>query len=207
MYYIIPIISIILLLIIFKLYYQENYDNNVNELNYEIKNDNPNIIIDNIQKCQSSVKPGNYFYSNDNISNFNSNILNLNKFYKIKYNNDIIDFQSKTRDISLDKIKDQKCFPSRKEAIKSEPDNWQYKNDFIMNGAKIFNNVVGFDRLNIPFNRSINNDDINQNVYSKSINNVEIKRNTCTNQISCNVEPDDIREGLGYPGRYYRENN
>lgn len=206
MYYIIPIISIILLLLIFKLYYQENYDNNVNEIDYEINNENPNIIVDNIQKCQSSVKPGNYFYSNDNISNFNSNVLNLNKFYEIKYNRDIIDFQSKPKDISLNDIKNQKCFPSRKEAIKSEPDNWQYKNDFIMNGAKIFNNVVGFDRLNVPFNKFID-DDTNQDAYSISINNVEIDRNTCSNQISCNIDPDDIREGLGYPGKYYRENN
>jgi len=195
MYYIISIISIILLIIIFKLYYRENFDNNIDESNIQLCR--PNIIVDNIQKCQSSpIKPANYYYSNDNTPNFLSNILNLNKFYEIKYSNDVIDIQPNIKDISLEKIKNQKCFPSRKDAFKSEPDDWQYVNDFVMNGAKLFDNVVGFDKLNIPYDKYFDNDD-NQDYYYKS----------CSNQISCNIQPDDIREGLGYPGQDYREYN
>lgn len=160
-------------------------------------------LTDYVDKCSvSNVKPGNYYLEDENTANFRSNVLNINKFYKIDHgvpgSYDGLDSSNLSdlfnKQTTLNKIEEQKCFPDRRVRGNTEtckPDNWNYKNEFMMNGGNIFGNVVGFDSLNSGF--AMYND---QNL---------MVTNDCLTKEDCARKPDDIRMGLGYPNEKQRE--
>ena len=59
-----------------------------------------------------------------------------------------------------------------------------------MNGGNVVGNVVGYDTLNTGYS-----------IYNDKATSVS---KDCQNDINCNVPPDDIRFGLGYPNKEYR---
>jgi len=170
-------------------------------------------LVDYVDKCDTktdNVKAGNYYVEDDNSANFMSNVLNINKFYdinnKVPGNYDGLDgSQLDKKDIHekyspqfLNKIEDQTCFPKRNlepsekdNTIPVKPDNWNYRNELPMNGGSVVGSVVGYDSLNSGFTMFDQNE--------KLIN------TRCSVGENCSREPDDIRFGLGYPNKEYKE--
>lgn len=184
-----------------------DYSESENSKNKEDKKEHFNNcyleLTDYVDKCSASkVKPGNYYLEDENTANFKSNVLNINKFYQIENgipgSYDGLDSANLSnlfnKQSTLNKVEAQKCFPDRRVHNNTEickPDNWNYKNEFAMNGGNIFGNVVGFDSLNTGF--AMYND---QNLTVT---------NNCLTKEDCSRKPDDIRMGLGYPNEKQRE--
>ncbi len=85
---------------------------------------------DKIEKFDNNdnnkVKPNNYFISDNNINDFESNIVDSDKFYSLDFDN----VNNNTRN---DNINNNKSV------------TWEYKNEKPINGGAIFNNVYGFN--------------------------------------------------------------
>lgn len=166
-------------------------------------------LVDYVDKCTDSVKPGNYFIENENTANFKSNVLNVHKFYNRNEGSyDGLDAQQLSELIPknypekqeendpafLKKIEDQTCFPKRDIRDNTQlvkPDNWNYKNELPMNGGQILNGIVGYDSLDDAYA-----------IYSQNRTTVSPK---CDTPVDCSKPADDIRCGLGYPNQVYRE--
>lgn len=177
----------------------ENFDNNCSSKSFLE-------LVDYVNKCDDKnvIRPGNYYATDENTSNFKSNVLNVNKFYNRNeqipgsyegLEGEQLQNLSKT---TLNDVKDQTCFPMRnkKQNLESvQPDNWNYKNELPMNGGNILKNVSGFDNLNTGY--------------------ASYNQNTTTSNPDCGTyrgaycgrQADDIRFGLGYPNKEYRETN
>jgi len=123
-------------------YIQQDNIDNTKETEFENKN-------------ISSVQSSNTYISNDNEPNFESNVADISKFYKINYDNlnekelkstSIMDLnkENKVAEISID----QNCDTSRKS--ENIPDNWTYKGELPMNGGEM-NGIFGFDSLESQF--------------------------------------------------------
>lgn len=152
-------------------------------------------LIDYVDKCKkSNVKPNNYWVNDENSANFMSNVLNTHKFYDIDLstNDKCTDTGTNTSTYNMNKIEDQTCFPKRTgdNLEPFMPDNWNYKNELPMNGGTIVGNVVGFDSLNTGYST----------FGTENIVNLD-----CQNRVDCNLPSDDIRFGLGYPNKEYRD--
>ena len=105
-----------------------------------------------------SVEASNSYVSSDNVPNFESNVADISKFYKINYDNLNEDELKST---SIEKLK---SINSKEESKTNEesniknygrestilPDTWSYKNELPMNGGKI-NGIIGFDNLESQF--------------------------------------------------------
>jgi len=122
-------------------------------------------------KNEFPVIPSNSFLDNENTPNFESNVADTPKFYKINTNDDTSKFpdiydnlnENDLKQTSLNTLKNNnnnsniisnsknietKVNVSSNTVRQSQvnPDNWSYKNDFPMNGASM-NGIVGFDGL------------------------------------------------------------
>ena len=108
----------------------------------------------NINKVEAS----NTFISDNNTPNFESNIADISKFYKINYDN--LD-ATELKETSLTKLKtnpDQSQGQSQGQSKDQHfgrdstqmPDNWNYKNELPMNGGNM-NGIIGFDSLESQF--------------------------------------------------------
>ena len=167
-------------------------------------------LVDYVNKCDDhQVKPGNYYVTDENTSNFTSNVLNVNKFYDKNLIGDYDGLSqltpsdyvepplTKEQEVGvIDQVGNQTCFPNRNindntEIIK--PDNWKYKDEVPMNGGEFMKDLVGFDNLESAY---ANYGDI----YNKSCD-----PSLETSYSNCYAKPDDLRMGLGNPNREYRE--
>ena len=102
----------------------------------------------NINKVEAS----NTFISDNNTPNFESNVADISKFYKINYDN--LD-ATELKETSLTKLKtNPDCKVSKDEHFGRDsnpmPDNWNYKNELPMNGGNM-NGIIGFDSLESQF--------------------------------------------------------
>ena len=174
----------------------DNLDNDEeNSLNFLLNTDNDdnsfNELRDYVQKCEEpKVKAGNFYVEDENTVNFTSNVLNVNKFYNKEYDKlpgsyDGLD-GSQLSNIDMSKIQNQSCF-ANKGVTNTKNDNWNYKNDLVMNGGNLLNNIVGFDTLDNAYAS-----------YGSNDNNLSYPKQ------NCNIKPDDIRMGLGYPNESER---
>ncbi len=161
-------------------------------------------LVDYVNKCSPGrVAPGNYYVTDENNANFTSNVLNVHKFYDY---NPIGEYDGQSElspttyveqpvSNQLDKVSKQTCFNDRNTHDNTEifkPDNWSYKDDVVMNGSAFMENgLVGFDSLESAYGSYGNND---------SAPTVD----TNTNK-DCDIKQDDVRFGLGYPNKEYRE--
>ena len=105
------------------------------------------------------VSASNSYLSENNVPNFESNVADVSKFYKINYDNLN---EQELRSTSINDLK--KDFNENKNNIKEnntinpfvrksteEPDTWSYKNELPMNGGTIVNGIMGFDSLESQF--------------------------------------------------------
>lgn len=153
---------------------------------------------------KDSVKAGNYYITDENSSNFRSNVMNVQKFYNTDTNGlsydgltneqltERLNMNKLNNQKNFNKIKNQSCFPERNKPILTgkdntmidKPDNWNYKNDFVMNGGQFVGNVVGYNDLTNGY-ATFNQRDPTMVDNFKNMN--------------CQQQPDDIRMGLGLP--------
>lgn len=125
------------------------------------------------QELTSKVKSYNSYYDNNNDANFQSNVLNLNRFYQKNIQNEplILNNDNKQKGLSLENV-----------LYSYKPNTWRYNNDFVMNGAKFYNNVYGYDTLTNYYNP--------YSCYT-------IKSNNCIPSKRGGDKNDDLRMGLG----------
>jgi hypothetical protein len=125
------------------------------------------------QELTSKVKSHNAYYDNNNDANFQSNVLNINRFYQKN---------SQDEPLILNNDNKQKGLSFKNDKYDNQPKNWKYNNDFVMNGAKFYNNVYGYDTLTNYYNP-----------YSCYV----IKDNKCYPTQTGKTKDDDLRMGLG----------
>ena len=156
------------------------------------------------------IKPVNFYGETYNSSNFSSDVMDLNKFYKNNFNNKFVtpyeqnitynsielENQIKNKPINNNEFIDVKTknFTYLDRMTNDgrgtfKPDFWKYNNESMMNGAPIFNGVSGFDSMNN--NLAIYNGDN------------KIIANNCTDN-NLSLATDDLRMGMGNPGRNER---
>ena len=119
-------------------------------------------------KNEFPVIAANSFLDNENTPNFESNVADTPKFYKINNNDDTSKFansydnlnENDLKQTSLSTLKNNSNIFNKSTNVEKDiniasntvrqsqvnPDNWSYKNDFPMNGAPM-NGIVGFDGL------------------------------------------------------------
>ena len=121
------------------------------------------------EKNYNRVEPSNTFVSNMNKPNFESNVADISKFYKINYDN--LD-ENELKSTSIDSLKNQNIRhnleqnqtqnnpqkvssdihkqPEEGRQTEQVPNYWDYKNELPMNGGLI-NGIGGFDSLESQF--------------------------------------------------------
>ena len=130
------------------------------------------------------VEPGNTYLSNNNEPNFESNVADIKKFYKVNFDNLNEDQLKATSIDSLNiNIEPKECdlTPYVRKST-AEPDTWNYKNEIPMNGGQM-NGIVGFDSLESQFAiynpNKLNLQTVNENKFS-------------------NIPHDDLRKPIVY---------
>ena len=130
----------------------ENKDND-NEFMAKMKSISDSQVL-NTKEKDDSVIPSNGFLNNENVPNFESNVEDTSKFYKIQNNYDnldetdlkttsIEDLNKKSNNVGVD-IPPNHNTNTRKSEDK--PTTWEYNNELAMNGA-LMNGISGFDGL------------------------------------------------------------
>lgn len=147
-------------------------------------------------KNLNKVEASNTYVSSDNVPNFESNVADISKFFKINYDNldenDLkatsidtlksVNLDNNTNNIHLEQTKDSK--DSIKDLIEEpekpkhfgrdsqiNPDTWSYKAELPMNGGNM-NGIFGFDSLESQF-ATFNSNKLNlQNSDSNNFKNV-----------------------------------
>lgn len=144
-------------------------------------------------KNLEKVSASNSYLSDNNTPNFESNVADISKFYKVNYDN-LNENELKSTSIeSLNKISKEKVSidTNTKEPcnVKSygreatvTPDNWVYKDEMPMNGGTM-NGIAGFDSLESQFA-----------IYNPNkLNLKSIKENSFSN-----IPHDDLRKPIVY---------
>ena len=139
------------------------------------------------------VNAANSYLSDNNDPNFESNVADISKFYKLNYDN-LNEDQLKST--SIEKlIKDDKIKENTIDQIKNpdnvkhngrdsvvNPDNWAYKDEIPMNGGQM-NGIIGFDSLESQFA-----------IYNPNKLNLQ---NSSENKFN-NIPHDDLRKPIVY---------
>ncbi len=110
------------------------------------------------RKNNSDVKPNDEYASNENVPNFESNVVDISKFYNINFDNMSEDDLKKAtpicngKETNIAKISgnDSMCDGKTVRQAQELPLTWQYKNELPMNGGSM-NGIFGFDNLESQF--------------------------------------------------------
>ena len=134
-------------------------------LDFLLENKDDNEFINRMKEMSNSVEkkenlpdnkeiiPSNGYLNNENHPNFEANVEDVSKFYKIQNNYDNLD-QNELQTTSLEDLKKkseniitdiQKINPEGR-VSEDKPNVWEYKNEFAMNGGSM-NGIIGFDGL------------------------------------------------------------
>jgi hypothetical protein len=181
-----------------KLSHDNEYENNFKE-NFENTPDQ-NIkqeLLKSIQCKEPGVVASNKFIDDKNDSNFQSDVLNINKFYKKNINNSLVYHTGKEKPEGKEKIN------SFEEISKysNQPDTWKYKDEFVMNGGELLNGITGYDNLIDQYS-----------TYGKTEGQISLL-DECSTKDSCipsdrgSIINDDLRMGLGIINREIRSTN
>ena len=149
----------------------EKFDNNKENkkedksLNFLLENKDDNEFINRMKELSNSVEkkeinknendivPSNGYVNNENHPNFESNVEDVSKFYKIQNNYDNLN-ENELQTTSLEDLHKksenivteiQKVDPQVR-ISEEKPNVWEYKNEFAMNGGSM-NGIIGFDGL------------------------------------------------------------
>jgi hypothetical protein len=115
-------------------------NNNVKkEQNNNVKKE----LLKSIQCQEPGIVASNKFIDNKNDSNFQSDVLNVNRFYK-KNINDSLDYPK-----GKEKLDGEEKVNSFTEISQysNQPDTWAYKDELVMNGGELLNGITGYDNL------------------------------------------------------------
>lgn len=141
------------------------------------------------------VGASNTYVNNNNTPNFESNVADISKFFKVNYDNldenelkatsieDISKLNKEKKNITIDPQSKTPCnVKNYGRESTATPDNWVYKNELPMNGGGM-NGIIGFDSLESQF--AIYNPN-KLNLQSANDNNFE------------NIPHDDLRKPIVY---------
>jgi hypothetical protein len=145
------------------------------------------------EKNINKVMASNTFLNDNNVPNFESNVADVSKFYKVNYDN--LD-ENNLKETSLENLGRQQELTvssnvtqqftndiehnGRKSTV--NPDNWSYKNELPMNGGSM-NGVVGYDSLESQYSMFNSNQ---LNIQKSDSNNFN------------NIPHDDLRKPIVY---------
>lgn len=174
---------------------------------------------------QMPVKPGNFFGLNDNSANFGSNVMDINKFYSNSFGD--IEFktpytgnagagqlsasqqqaptasqQAPTARQMLDGGSPRLDSKTGNGTATYKPDMWQYKSELVMNGGNLFGSVSGFDGMDGGLAAY---DGVTKSTESETWG-APVMSASCKggDMSGCAVGNDDLRMGMGIPGRTQR---
>jgi hypothetical protein len=191
----------------------EKYENKNKSLAFlenldQVGEDIPNLTFKNIEKMSNlkkeekqhlpnTITPANTFDKMDslNVPNFESNVLDFNKFYKINSNHDEIKTKS-VRNNYINKVStpensvsvsprpfnsvDTGKIASR--PSRGLPDRWEYVNDLPMNGG-MFGSIVGLDST--------------ESLYS-SFDGSGVSFKKCAEEVVARIPHNDLRKPIVY---------
>lgn len=132
----------------------------------------------------NKVGASNTYLNDNNVPNFESNVADISKFYKINYDNlnedqlkstsiESLNKLNKTKEITIiDSQSKEPCnIKEYGRTATVTPDNWVYKDELPMNGGNM-NGIVGFDNLESQF-AIFNQNKLNlQSVNDKDYNDI-----------------------------------
>ena len=149
-------------------------------------------LLKSIQCNEPPIVASNKYIDDKNDSNFQSNVLNINKFYNKNINDSSDDHMGdKPGGTNINPLSDINQYSN-------QPDTWKYKNELVMNGGQLLNGVTGYDNLTDQYS---------------TIGESSLLEGCSSNLGSC--EPptrgamvnDDLRMGLGKINNEYRLTN
>lgn len=149
----------------------------------EVKEDFKNELLDYAKSLKfdsnNDILPGNYYESDENVPNFESNVANVSKFYKNNYESlekqDLINL-----DTSNKLINEVGCVGRQTNSSDDQPDYWKYQNELPMNGGGM-GGVVGFDSL--------------EGQYEVYDNNINATGDSCNKSgMNLNIPSNDLRK-------------
>lgn len=138
---------------------KEKVEKKDDSLNFLLENkENDNEFIKKMKSLSSEVKeskdviPSNGYLDNSNVPNFESNVEDTSKFYKIQNNYDTLN-EKQLQSTSLEDLHKKnnivqeinKINPNVRES-EEKPNTWEYNNELAMNGGSM-NGIMGFDGL------------------------------------------------------------
>jgi hypothetical protein len=155
------------------------------------------------------VKQANFYDDNDEIANFGSNVVDLSYFFNVQYQDnttipsDDMKRTAPTTSLALAQGLAQGAqdpltnWSSSAQFDTFKPDTWQYKDEMVMNGGKVFGKVHGFSN--------------SKNIYATNETKIDPNKPTgyigtgisSNNRRICTPVLDDIRFGKG---AYYKQN-
>ena len=131
------------------------------------------------------IKEGNYYTTDYNTPNFESNVMPTPAYFK-QFEQNVEPFISVKEQTTPQKP----CYYDTKSDTVA-PSQWIYKDERTMNGGILFGNVTGFDTLHSDYS-----------LYDT------LGKYGCDKQtFDHSLKKDDIRAGLGIPNQYYRDTN
>jgi len=120
---------------------------NKNKENFEmlpVQNNNvKRELLQSIQCQEPGVVASNKFIDDKNDSNFQSDVLNINRFYKKNVNNPLDYPTGKEKPGGAEKVN---SFTEISQ-YSNQPDIWTYKDELVMNGGELLNGITGYDNL------------------------------------------------------------
>lgn len=168
--------------------------NNLNENEYKINNLNEiesfqddidvrQELLSSIECEESEVSASNKYVDDKNDANFQSNVLNVNKFYKKNLDdtnvNEFINNKNDSKNIN--------SF-SNISQYSNQPVTWNYKDELVMNGGELINGITGYDNITDQYFTYGETSILKQDSSNKS---------SCTPSSMGAKIDDDIRMGLG----------
>lgn len=139
----------------------------------------------NIIQCKEpSVVASNKYVDNKNDANFQSNILNVNRFYKKNLNE-----SGENEYVKEDKPNEGNINSfSTISQYSDQPSTWNYKNEMVMNGGELIQGVTGYDNITDQYF-----------AYGESslLSGCSPNKDTCVPPTRGATVNDDMRMGLG----------
>ena len=138
--------------------------------------------------AEKNIIPSNGYLANNNVPNFESDVNDTSKFYKIQNNYDNLN-ENELKSTSLDKLNKKydnvateiNKIENTVRSSQEKPTTWEYNNEFAMNGGTM-NGIVGFDSL--------------ESSYSNFGTPIQLKENE--KPTFENIPHDDLRKPIVY---------
>ena len=137
-------------------------------------------LLNAIQCEEPTVLASNTYTDNTNDANFQSNVLNTNRFY-VKNGDDypkLFDSNNKHKVVDPSEINSF----SDVNKYSNQLDSWKYKNELVMNGGELLNGITGYDNITDDF---------------FSYSNFTVKSVGCNPSTRGATLDDDLRMGMG----------